>query len=254
MTEEEKAKLEAEQAEATAKAAAEAKDDDPSENDPDGTGENEEESKQLEAELKREREAREKSEKAAADLAFKLREQKRKQQEQAGSGGKQSDEDFSEDDKPLTRSEFLALQAQERAKMQKTLREEEAKRLTEEFATSDIEKQLILEKWKNRTFPEGISLEEQIEECYLAANRKKILGENSELKRALRGKSGVSRDASTTHHDTPQTGQPKLASDVAAVMAQVGFKWNSASRRYEKKLANGKVLVKDHKTGNTRLE
>jgi hypothetical protein len=201
------------------------------------------ESEQLKADLKREREAREKADKAAADYAFKLREKKRKEPEEV------EEED---EEKPLTSKSLQALLAQEREATRKEMQTSEINRLASSVSTNDTEKELILELHKSRSFPAHLSLQEQIEECYVIANKRKILGENSELKRALRGKAGASNDASTTHQDAPTGNQPKLEKGMATVMAQTGFKYNATARRYEKKLDNG-ILVKDLKTGLTQL-
>lgn len=246
MTEEQQAAQEANEAEAEAKASeAEATDDETTEETEESqkeTKESDEESKQLEAELKREREAREKAEKALAKKAFDSREKKR-----------QEAQEEVEEDKPLTRRELQAMLAEEGEKNRKILLETKANNVAESLTSNPKEKELVLTKWKNRTFPADMTLEEQIEECYGAYAYKQLKGKNSELKRALKGKTGVSTDASGTHQDAPNPNQPKLAGPDAAVMAQIGFKWNATNRRYEKKLANGKLLVKDPKTKQTQV-
>lgn len=229
MTEE--AKLEAEQAEVKAKASASAKDDETTEEEE--KSKSDEESKQLEAELQRERKAREDAEKAAADMAFKLREKKRN-----------DEEEVEEEEKPLTASQLQIVLAKEREATRKEMQAAEIDRIASGHSTSETEKQLILEIHKNRSFPNHLSLGEQIEECYLLANKKKILGENSELKRALRGKGGISNDFSSTHHDALSGTAPKIAASDNAELARVGFKYNLTTKRYEKKLSNGSMLVK----------
>lgn len=209
-----------------------------------GKTKSDEDSEQLKAELEKERKAREDAEKALADKAFRERNKKRKETEE---------EEEEVTDKPLTRKEYEQLRAQDREAIRKELQEQEADRLAASLAVSDEEKQLIIEKWKNRSFPTHLSLQEQIEECYAIANRKKLIGERNEALRALKNKQRVNADASSTFHEEPTGTQPKLAAGDAAVMAQVGFKWNSTSKRYEKKLANGDVLVKDPKSKQTQL-
>lgn len=240
MSQEQKAAQEAEEA-------VKATDEQPAEGEsPDKKLANEpdEDSKQLKADLKREREAREKAEKATADLAFKYRDKKRQPEEPI--------EDEASDDKPLTAKELQVILAKEREESRKEFHKSEADRVATNLSTSDMEKELLLEIYKNRSFPSHLSLEEKFEECFVIANKKKLLGENSELKRALRGKQGVSKDASTTHQDPPTGNAPKLAQGEAAEMARVGFKFNTTAKRFEKKLNNGQVLVKD-KSGQTYI-
>lgn len=240
MSEEEQAAQEAEEAEAKA----DATDEEPAEGK--AKAEPDEESKQLEVELSRERAARKKAEEASADYAFKLREKKRKESKE---GWEEPDD---EEDTPLTKKGLQTLLAEERETVRKEAVASEAERLVSNVSTNDTERQLILEIHKNRSFPAHLSLAEQIEECYVIANKKKILGENSELKRALKGKSGVSHDASGSHQDAPTGSQPKLAKGDSAELARVGFKWNGSARRFEKKLANGGILVRET-NGKTRL-
>ena len=240
MTEEEKAAQEAKEAEEEAAKAEETKateDETTEEEESEEGAESDEESKQLEAELQKEREAREKAEKALAERRFKSSEKKREE--------KDSDDDGeSEEDKPMTRKEFEAALAKQDEKTRKEMLHASAERIAEGLSGSEIEKQLVLEKWKNRTFPAHLSLEEQIEECYAIANRKKIIGERNEALRALKGKQGANKGAAGTHHDAPAGTAPKIAGSDAAELARVGFKYNTTAKRYEKKLPNGKLLVK----------
>jgi hypothetical protein len=235
MSEEEKAALEAEQAEATANADAEAKDEE--------TSETTDDSKKIdfEAELKKEKEAREKAEKASADLAFKLREKKRKDDE----------EQEEEEDKPLTASGLEQILAKERENTRKEMLSAESDRIAERLTGSESEKKLVLELHKNRSFPSYLSIEEQIEECYAIANRKKLVGERNEALRALKSK--ADNGVAGTHQDEPTGSQPKMAAADASEFARLGFKWNGTNRRHEKKLSNGQLLIVDPKTKQTRL-
>lgn len=246
MTEEEKAKLEAEQAKSEEEAA---KDEESAEEDTEEEeSEEEDESKSsdkidYEAELAKEREAREKAEKAAADNAFKLREERRKRDGEQG-------HDKDGEDKPLTAKELQAILAQERQETEKALQAQRIAEIAGKLAASESEKNLVIEIHKNRTFPAHLSLEEQIEESFVIANRKKILGENSELKRALRGKAGVNDNAASAHQEAPKAGEPKMpAADLRAIKS-VGYTWNGKSNRYEKKI-NGGLLTYDPRTKKT---
>ena len=240
MTDEEKAALEAEQAEAKAKADAEAKDDQTPAED---KTEVDEVSKQYEADLQKEREARMKAEKASADLAFKLREKGRKKDE---------DDESDDDDRPITAREFNEAIARERETITKQVSFAEAESVASGVSINDAEKQLILEIYQNRSFPEHLTLKEKIEECQLIANKKKWIGERNEALRALKAKDGVETHSSSGVQDEPKGNAPKLAVQTANELARVGFIFNNTNHRFERKLDNGKVLVRE-KDGSTHL-
>lgn len=196
-----------------------------------------------------ERLAREKAEKALADLAFKKREAKR-------NGEEYSEEE--EDDKPLTRAEALELLRTEQPSgeyvTRKDLLDTQANLIADKFVGSPEEKNAVIETWKNVKFPSHYSLEQQIKGAYALVNGDKIIGERNEALRALKGREGTSRDSSTTHHDSPKGSEPQMPSDVKGALARQGFVFNSQARRYEKKLANGKLLIKDPKSGKIYQE
>lgn len=200
-----------------------------------------EESIKLEAALKREREAREKAEKAAADNAFKLREEKRRQKEETV-------EELDED-KPLTAKDLQRFFAEEREATQKVIQENETKKLVESLSDNPTEQALVLEVYKNRSFPSHLSLQEKLEEAYLIANKDRVFGENKELKRALLGKKTASKDSATTQQDEPTGSKPKLTPGDAQEYARIGFTWNDKQRRWQKKLSNGQFLIKEKGKG-----
>src|SRR3990167_8544514 len=107
-----------------------------------------------EAELKRERERAGAAEAAAADSAFKLREAKRKEKEEAEAKG-----ETYEDDKPLTAKELEAILQKDREKTRKELQAGAVAEKARKLAGSEAEANLIVEIHKNRTFPEGLSLD-----------------------------------------------------------------------------------------------
>lgn len=240
MTEEEKALLEAEQAQKAQ--------DEESAEDEANEDESEEEGKSknpdnidYEAELAREREAREKAEKAAAENAFKLREAKRQ--------NKDEDEE-DEEEKPLTAKELQSILASERQATQKALQEQRITEIASKLGTSEAERNLIIEIHKNRQFPEHLSLEDQLEEAFVIANRKKLIGERNEALRALKAKNGVNDNPAGTHQEAPKAGEPKLPSADIASLKAIGYAWNG--KVFEKKLKNG-VLQYDPKTKKTTL-
>jgi len=237
MTEQEKAELEAAEAESKD----EAQDVNNSEEEDLNIKKSEEKSEDeinYEEEFKAEREKRAKAEKALAEKRFYSSEKKRKEEEF---------KEEEEDEKPLTMSEFRKFQDEERQKTEKLLLSREAENIASELAVSDSEKALALEIHKNRTFPSDMSLREQIEESFVIANRKKILGERNEALRALKSK--ANNDVGSTHHDGQKSKEPQIEAGIKSELSRLGFAFNQTSRRYEKKLANGKILVRDSKTG-----
>ena len=261
MTEEEKkqAQLEAEnkaneEAEAKAKADKEAQ-------DAANEGLSEEEKAQLaekakqdslkidhEAELAKEKEAREKAEKAAADVSFKLREEKRKNEDTEEEG---------ETEKALTGSELQAILAEDRQANRKEMQSSRIEDIARKLSSSDAEAEHIIEVHKSRTFPAHYSLAEQLDEAYVIANRKKLVGERDEALRALKGKEETSGNVATTHHDAQTGVEPKIAADEKTVVSEeLGFKLNTTSNQWEKELSGGRVLmrVKDQKTGQYKIQ
>ena len=210
-----------------------------------------EDSKQYKALLNKEREARKKAEKATADYAFKLREKARKKDEDYLD--EFGDELEEKKEKMMTAGEMRAILAEERELTRKEFSIGEARKIAGMFSSSETEKELILEVYNNRTFPSNLSVEEKIEECHLIANKKKIYGENRELKRALKGKSAVMSSGANAHHDTEDSKKPKMSSADSSELARVGFKWNSTANRFEKKLSNGDILIKNNKSSQAQL-
>lgn len=193
-----------------------------------------------EAELKAETERAERAEKALADKRFKDAEKKRKTDD-AGAD--------SDDDKPITRKELEAVRLDARREVQG----ERALELARDMAESDAEANLIVAKWKNRSFPEGTPLSEQVEEMYAVVHRKRLIGERNEALRALKGKDGINRNGASAHQDAALGKEPKLSDQDEQAIKAAGFTWNSVARQFEKKLTNGDTLVRDSKTKQTRL-
>lgn len=168
--------------------------------------------------------------------AFKERKQKR-------------DVDADEDDKPLTRKDLQSV----RDSIRQEVLEENAMEIAKRITGSDKEAQLVVLKWKNRSFPEGLSITEQIEEAYVITHRKKLIGERNEALRGLKGKDIANRNAAGTHRDAIKGNAPKMAAQDQEAIVASGFTYNGTSRRYEKKMQNGKTLILDPKTRATYL-
>ena len=194
--------------------------------------------KEYEDELAKERERREKAEKALAEKAFKHREVKRKEE------GEEKEE---EEEKPLTASQLTKILAEERQATQKEILSSQIKEKAKALSTSDAEANLIYEIHKNRTFPSYLSLDEQLEEAYAIANRKKLMAQNEELRRSLRSRETKKKDGSGSYKELPKPGEPKLAAHDRAVMKE--FAWDG--KYFTKKLSTGKTLYKDWKTKKT---
>jgi hypothetical protein len=162
---------------------------------------------------------------------LKAKEAFKKRQEQREGGTE-------EDDKPLTRREANELLVKAASQNQKTFQEQEAARIAKGLSSNETEAKAILAKWNNRIFPEGLSLQEQIEEMHAAVNRKRLIGKNKELARALQAQDGVSSDTASTHHDALPGSAPKL--NAASPLKD--FKFDSQKKLYFKKLSSGKTM------------
>ena len=198
-----------------------------------------------EAELKIAQEARRKAEEALAKKRFKVKREDYEEEEK---------EEEEEEIKSLSKEEVASMIQEENQKIAKLILENQANSLAEQFASEPAEKELIIEKWKGRTFPQGMSINEQIEEIYVIVNKKKLLSERNEALRALSGKERVNRDSSGTYQEEPKGKEPQLAPDVKSVLLSGGFVYNYNTKRHERKLPNGTVMYRDPATGKVLVE
>lgn len=193
-----------------------------------------------EAELAKERERADKAEKAAAEEAFKRREVQRKLKEK-------EEEPDDEEDKPLTRRELQEVLSEER---QIARREAQAAILEDKVAkkaTSGAEKSHVLEILRTRRWPDYVSLDDQIDEAFAIANRKRLLAKNEELKRSLRGKENAQPGGAGTHQPPKGAAEPKLSSQEVQVLKEGGYSWDAQSQLYKKSVGK-KTLYYDPKT------
>lgn len=201
--------------------------------------------------LARERARAEKAEKAAADAAFKLRDKRRKEKGEDG-----EDEDFDDDgddDKPVTKKDLARIIERSNQKTRKEMQTELIAQGAKKIASNPTEAELIIEIHKNRSFPEGMTLDEQLEEAHIIANGKSIIQRNQELRRALQGKENATNDASGTHRDSPPSQEPKgNPADIRAITA-AGYTWDGKLRLYVKTMKGGRVLTYDPKTKARRV-
>jgi hypothetical protein len=197
-----------------------------------------EEELDLDAELEKERKAGE-PDPAIAEKAFKERQGKKKEGAEDG------------ENKTITQKDLDEALARDRKERQLS----DALAYAKELAGSDKEAELIVAKWVNRTFPKTLSLREQISEAFVITHSKKLIGERNEALRGLKGKFGVNKNSADTHRDANKGAgnEPKLSPADAAAIKASGFVWNNKSRQFEKKLPNGRLLIRDTKTKQVRL-
>lgn len=179
-----------------------------------------------------------------ANEAFQKREEARKKRE-ADAGGNE------DDDRPLTRADLARISADATAAAMKVANAAQVLAIAKTLATSDKEATLIAAKWGNRTFPEGMTLQDQVEEMYAVTNRKKLIGERNEALRAARNKGNANTNSAATHVDGPSSGEPKLSAADKTALQQSGFVWDTNKRLYKKPLSKGRFLYRDAKGTRT---
>ena len=181
--------------------------------------------------------AKKKAEDALAERRFKEAEAKRKAEE------------GTQDEKPLTKKELDEALAKQSQSVQMTLREQEITQKVKGLTTSDTEASLVLEILSTRTFPSNLTLDQQIRESVAIANADKLVGERDEAFRALRAKE-TAEMGGQSHHDPIRTStEPTMKPQDKEAIQRSGFVWNATNKRYEKKLPNGKIMIRDSQTG-----
>lgn len=178
-----------------------------------------------------------------AKEAFRKRSEKRHQDE--------DEEDADDDDKPMSRRELEEVIKRERQTAYKQAQADRIQELARELSESDAEATYIMEIHKNRTFPESLSLREQLEEAAAIANRKRLVSKNKELTRALNSKNTASNGSAGTHKDGMSGSAPKMSAQDTAAYARAGFSFDTKSRIWKKPLPNKKFLFKDPKSKRT---
>lgn len=153
---------------------------------------------------------------------------------------------------PLTELQLRKILREEREATEKRFMGRDTERLAREIASSDEEASAIVEIYNSRSFPEYLTHEEKVKEAYYIAHGPRLFAKQDELKRSLRSKQ-TTKTASNenTHRDAPQAGA-KVNPEVQSELNRLGFKWDG--KRFSKKLANGKTLVRDPKTNKSFIE
>lgn len=182
------------------------------------------------------------AEKKLADKRFKDAEKKRKAKENIEDDEEDDLED--DEDKPLTKGELSRILDENTRKTERRLLSGQIKKIAEEIADSPEEARAIISTHANRSWPEDVTLEQQLEETKAIVNRKRINSVNSELKRALKSKITVSKDTANAHRDGIPSTTPKVPTDLKNSLAAAGFIFDVKEKVYKKTLPNGKILVK----------
>ena len=188
---------------------------------------------------------KEKAEKALAERRFKQSKEKRESSEDETSAD-------TDDDKPLTKKELQNLLVQRDRENEKRLNEARALEIAKQLSTNNDEVDYALAIFRDRQFPSYLTLEEQVEESFAIANSKRIIGQRNEALRAARSKDTVSKSASgSAGGSSMQRSTPKISSADSSALIAAGFTFNTKAQRYEKKLGDGRTLVRDPKTKQT---
>lgn len=183
------------------------------------------------AEHAKEKKAREDAEKKLAEQAFKGREEKR---------GKEKEIDLGEGETPVTTKDLDNLEARLFQRTQNELREGKILEIARALSQNDEDQvALLVETFKNRTFPAHLSLDEQLQESYAIIHGRKLAAKTLELTRALNSKESSSRTSPTSHHDSP-IDEPKLSSAEATALKDAGLTWDGVRRVYKKLITGGK--------------
>ncbi len=144
-------------------------------------------------------------------------------------------------DKPITQRQLNEALATTADQTRKAVYGEQIKDIASSIAETAEEAEAIIEFHKNRSFPNDLSIREQLEEVQAIVNRKVNKARLSEAMRAKQAKGGVSKDGSSTHRD-PQVGrQPKISAADAQALREAGYTYAPSRDRYEKKLPTGVI-------------
>lgn len=162
----------------------------------------------------------------------------KKRQEESG-----GDDDF-EPQGTLTREEVEKMIAERTREVFVEANSSQIDSLAASIAESAQEAELIKEVHKNRIFPAGMSLRDQLSEAHAIANYKRNQAKTAEMARKIQSQETAYRNTATTHRDPQPAVEPDMAPDLKASMQRAGYTYNGQQKRYEKKMPNGKTLVK----------
>ena len=192
----------------------------------------------LENLLKRERELGRRE--GAAAVAFKKRQEKREEE---------PDDEPDDEDKPLTRKELDELLRRQTEVLRNESQSGVLALQAEKLVGDKVIANLAVEILKNRSFPEGLSQEEKLEEAIaIAKSKPAVKARLEELRRARMSDETASDNVAGTHRDTPSVGEPKMSSNDASAFKAAGFTWDGKLRLYVAPLKKGKIMTFDPKT------
>lgn len=174
----------------------------------------------------------EKAENAVAKLAFKGRKKKR--------AGEVDDEPEPEDEEeqPLTRKDLQAFTTNIRSTVLRETQAEQIRSIAKSLSSTDAEYRAILATHANRSFPEDLSIQDQLEESKAIVNRKRNAAVTKELARAVAAKDTVTADAASAQRDGME--QVKRT-DLPKDSILKGYKHEGGSI-YSKKLSSGATM------------
>ena len=199
----------------------------------------------FEAQLKAERERRVAAEKALAEDRYHSSKRKRKDDDEDND---EDDDESDDDSQPITKKDLKNLEVNIRQSVVKETLSGRIKEAAEKLAETPAEAELIVEIHKNRSWPSSMSVEEQVEEAWAIANRKRLVSKNKELSRAIESRDGISRDNASGHRDSMKGTAPKLDKSLESSLKAQKFTYDSSRKIWKKKLPNGKFLCKDPRT------
>jgi len=178
-------------------------------------------------------------------LAYEERKEKRENKEK-----EKIDEEEDESKQPVTKSDLEEFMARQNQATEEKIQSTKVDNLISN-ATGSADEAMLVKKILNDTvFPNGYTLEQRVKGAIALANSDKLVGENSELKRALKSKDGVSSDTTGNYQEGLKSpvSTSKLSKGKELILKQQGIKMNEKTKRYEKKISETKVLVYDVKT------
>lgn len=148
-----------------------------------------------------------------------------------------------EEEKPLTASELDRRLDERDERRDKEAQKERALEIARANTTSEAEAQAAVLFYKNRIVPTG-NLEEDVLFAIGGLNRKRIAGQQREIRRAEGSKETVSTDAAQAHQESPPLNEAKLPPNDAKAIQAAGMVWDGTLGLYKKALGrDGKKFL-----------
>jgi len=169
------------------------------------------------AELEREREARKKAETALAEKRFKSKERN------------EVVEEDDEDTDTVTKKDLDNL----RNSLLNSQQEDKIEKAAQAISNSPEEAEHVRDVYLNRITPTG-NLEEDMEAAYAIANRKKLISENKEIKRAALARNNTSTGAAGSVKNREASETSAVSPADKAFLKKSGFVWDGKKRGYYK--------------------